>query len=175
MSESNAPSILEADLDRSLRPLHADLYFRVRSLPIAKPRQSRRDRFDPSRSVQFYHAWADLVRLAARQAYLEPGLQPSYEGAIALACVFTFPVPARWNKAKTAAALDGRIYHTSKPDLDNLIKGLKDPLSGVLWPDDRAVVRYVEPCEKRYGTAEQVGCSCWIWSLENDRDCVSAD
>jgi Holliday junction resolvase RusA-like endonuclease len=42
-------------------------------------------------------------------------------------------------------------YHTRKPDLDNLIKAVKDALKGLCWHDDsqvcflRATKNYVEP------------------------------
>lgn len=39
-------------------------------------------------------------------------------------------------------------YHVSKPDLDNLVKLVKDALNGFMWNDD-SQVNY-EVCEKRY-------------------------
>ena len=143
-----------------------DLEFYVRSLPIAKPRQSRRDKFMPSRAVQVYHAWADLVRLTARKADWVMG-EPTGE-PVALSCTFVLPVPASWSKTKRQAAVSGDICHVTKPDLDNLIKGLKDPLSGVIWVDDRQVIEYREPIAKRYGTAEDIGAHCRIWFLGAD-------
>ena len=149
---------------KTARPnaVSADLSFRILSLPIAKPRQSRRDRFQPSPAVQAYHAWADLVRLTARRFYRrEP-----YAGAVSLAATFILPIPASWSKEKRLAAGAGTLFHTSKPDLDNLIKGIKDPLSAVLWVDDRQVIEYLEPCWKRYGTAESVGAYIDVWFLD---------
>ncbi len=142
-----------------------DLSFRVQSLPIAKPRQSRRDKFQPSAAVLAYWRWADLVRLVARRAYLGPGLVP-HPGPIAFSCTFIFPIPASWPKYKRTKAAAGNVFHTAKPDLDNLIKGIKDPLSGTVWVDDRQVVEYREPLWKRYGRAEAVGAYVDIWFLE---------
>ncbi len=147
-------------------PRGADLAFRVQSLPIAKPRQSRRDAWEPSKAVQSYRFWSDLVRKSAKRAYHGPGWGQLYQGAVALSCEFYFPIPASWSKVKRAKAAAGNVFHTSKPDLDNLMKGIKDPLSDLIWVDDRQVVEYWEPCIKRYGTAEHVGAWVNIWFLE---------
>ncbi len=150
----------------------ADLYFQVRGLPVAKPRQSRRDSFQPSSAVQRYRAWADVVRLAARQAYMGPGLVEPAAGAIAMSAIFFLPIPRSWPKTRqlAAMAIKPTVQHTSKPDLDNLIKGLKDPLTGLVWVDDAQVIEYRTPMEKGYGHPESVGAHCWIWFLEGADD-----
>lgn len=43
-------------------------------------------------------------------------------------------------------------YHTKKPDLDNLIKLLKDSLKGIVWHDDSQVYR--TEAEKSYTAKE---------------------
>lgn len=158
MSESKMPRTKNADLP--------DLQFQVRGLPIAKPRQSRRDKFEPSRAVQAYRAWADLVRLAARHACNGLGGPSVYLGPVALSARFILPIPASWSKGKQAAIAVGPGFHTAKPDLDNLIKGIKDPLNGVVWVDDSQVVGYREPLWKQYGTVSIVGAYVKIWFLE---------
>lgn len=40
--------------------------------------------------------------------------------------------------------------HGVKPDLDNLLKGLKDALNGVIWTDDCRVCEYGEGTGKYY-------------------------
>ena len=145
----------------------ADLYFQVRGLPIAKPRQSRRDSFQPSSAVQRYRAWADTVREAASNAYMGPRFIEPIPCAIAMAAIFFLPIPKSWPKKRMMAAIQNELYHTSKPDLDNLIKGLKDPLSGLVWVDDAQVIEYRTPTEKCYGPAESVGVHCWLWFLED--------
>lgn len=47
-------------------------------------------------------------------------------------------------------ALNGQLLHITKPDTDNLTKFLFDNMSGIIFPDDRQIVR--ETAEKRYGT-----------------------
>lgn len=112
-----------------------------------------------------YRRWADQVRLACRSAQRLDGRVNPHEGPVALACLFILPIPASWPKKKRAAAELGERCHTSKPDLDNLVKGLKDPLNGVAWVDDRQVVEYREPCAKVYGGADEIGVEVEIWLL----------
>jgi Holliday junction resolvase RusA-like endonuclease len=60
--------------------------------------------------------------------------------------------PASWPQWKREAALAQRIDPTTKPDLDNVLKLVKDALNKVAWQDDAQVVE----CEasKVYGDAE---------------------
>jgi Holliday junction resolvase RusA-like endonuclease len=51
---------------------------------------------------------------------------------------------------RKAATPDTEIWHTDTPDLDNIIKLVKDALKGIAWRDDRQVCRYRDP-EKVYG------------------------
>ncbi|MFA5381832.1 MAG: RusA family crossover junction endodeoxyribonuclease [Candidatus Micrarchaeia archaeon] len=50
-----------------------------------------------------------------------------------------------------AEALTGAICPTKKPDLDNIIKHLKDVFKGVFWTDDALVVKYAPETGKYYG------------------------
>lgn len=55
--------------------------------------------------------------------------------SITLRCMFYMPIPKSTSKKKRAEML----YHLKKPDLDNLVKFVKDCLNGVLWRDDSQV------------------------------------
>lgn len=50
-----------------------------------------------------------------------------------------FGIPASWPKALKDAAMAGRVYHTQKPDKDNIEKLVWDGLKGVAWHDDSQV------------------------------------
>lgn len=50
-------------------------------------------------------------------------------------------VPASWSKRKRADALAGAVWPTGKPDLDNVLKLVGDALNGIVWADDRQIVR----------------------------------
>ena len=71
-------------------------------------------------------------------------------GAVALEFIAVFPPPRSASKKAREAMLRGTEPHTKKPDLDNLVKQLKDAMTRLqVWCDDRQVVRI--SCEKRYG------------------------
>jgi Holliday junction resolvase RusA-like endonuclease len=48
---------------------------------------------------------------------------------------FYFEQPKSWSKKKKEETL----WHTSKPDIDNLQKGVKDALNGIAYVDDSQV------------------------------------
>jgi Holliday junction resolvase RusA-like endonuclease len=50
------------------------------------------------------------------------------------------PVPKSASKTKKTAMLEGHIYPSAKPDLDNVIKSVLDALNGVAYKDDARVV-----------------------------------
>lgn len=61
--------------------------------------------------------------------------------------------PASWSKVKTAAALAGMTYPTTKPDIDNLAKGICDGCKGIIWRDDAQIVRLL--VEKHYAQEQR--------------------
>lgn len=50
------------------------------------------------------------------------------------------PIPKSRSKNKREDAISGVLRPTKKPDLDNLVKGIKDGLSKVIWHDDAQIV-----------------------------------
>jgi len=56
---------------------------------------------------------------------------PPLEGALCVDMEFHFVKP------KSAK----REYHTVKPDVDNVVKAVLDNGNGILWEDDRQIVR----------------------------------
>lgn len=72
------------------------------------------------------------------------------DGTLQLAFQAVFPVPKSVSKRERAAMLRGTIGHTSKPDLDNLAKQLKDCMTRLrFWRDDSQVARCI--IGKEYG------------------------
>lgn len=91
--------------------------------------------------------YENLVRLAAQQAMA--GKVP-LESAVDLTVRAFLPIPSSWSLKKQRAAALGEIMPTKKPDLDNVLKAIKDGANGVAWRDDAQVV---DCCtKKRYGT-----------------------
>ncbi len=49
-------------------------------------------------------------------------------------------IPKSFSKKRTDATKRGEIRPITKPDLDNVIKGIKDAMKSVIWRDDSQVV-----------------------------------
>lgn len=50
-----------------------------------------------------------------------------------------FPIPKSWSAKRKAEAGNGLMWHTSKPDGDNILKAVGDGLNGVVFKDDSQV------------------------------------
>ena len=86
-------------------------------IPIAKPRMTRKDKWNPSNPAKRYFAYKrQLKRLGV--SLPESGYH----------VVFVLPMPESWSKGKKKA-YDG-MPHQQTPDKDNLEKGLLDALFG---------------------------------------------
>lgn len=62
---------------------------------------------------------------------------------------FCMPIPKSTSKKKRQEMLQSPTPHTKRPDLDNLVKLVKDALNGVFWLDDNQI--YNLHTEKIYG------------------------
>lgn len=128
--------------------------FTVPGEPVAKARAratmvaGRARMYTPAKTERF----EARVALFAQQAMAG---KPPIEGAVALTVVALFPVSASWPKKRQAAALEGRELHTKKPDLDNVIKAVKDGMNGIVWRDD-AQVAILRECRKGYDAVPRV-------------------
>lgn len=72
-------------------------------------------------------------------------------GPLLLGVKAYMPIPKSFSKVKTAAALSGELRPTTKPDLDNLLKNIKDCLTAMrFWDDDKLVVGYLPETGKYY-------------------------
>lgn len=104
--------------------------------PIAKkrPRFVRRGAFvgtyNPQETEEGRWLWE------ARQQWAG---QPM-EGPVSLDVLFVMPIPKSASKKAKAAMLAGEVWHTKKPDLDNMEKWVCDCLNGSAWGDDSQVV-----------------------------------
>lgn len=97
----------------------------IKITPVAKPRMTRRDKWQKRPAVLKYRAYCDELRLKKPE--------PNWEK---LSLVFRIPMPQSWSKKKRQEML-GKP-HRQTPDLDNLIKAFQDALLG----DDSKVWRY---------------------------------
>lgn len=124
--------------------------FIVPGTPVgkARPRVTRSGRvYTPESTAQAEEA----IRQAAQQAMY--GLEPM-EGPLVATLAFIMPIPTSWSKRHRDDALTGVMAHTSRPDLDNLIKTVLDALNGIAYSDDKQIVRL--GATKAYGLEPKV-------------------
>lgn len=109
--------------------------------PIAKarPRFFRRGSFVGTYNEQ--QTEEGKFMLLARQQW---GDRPVLEGSVHLRCVFFFDYPKSMSIKNRLGAM-----HTKKPDLDNLVKFVKDCLNGIAWKDDSQITSLI--ADKFYG------------------------
>ena len=103
--------------------------------PIAKkrPRFARRGKFVTTYNSQETEEGRFLFEAQKQYQY------PPIETPIHLFCCFYMPIPKGTSKKKINLMELNQIKHTKKPDLDNLIKFVKDCLNGLVWKDDSQV------------------------------------
>ena len=110
-----------------------EISFTVPGQPVGKARArvTRHGTYTPATTV----GYEERIIVAARSVD-RPALAP--EGAaVRLSILFRFAMPKSWSKTKRDCLSHNR--HTQKPDLDNLLKAVKDALNGVCYFDDAQV------------------------------------
>ena len=106
-------------------------------VPQGRPKFARRGNFvttyDPDKSRKWKahvkeHAEGQVTELFASEIPLH------------ISAMFYMPGPKSVSVAK-------RPFHTVKPDVDNLVKGLTDALTGICWVDDAQIVE-IRACKE---------------------------
>jgi Holliday junction resolvase RusA-like endonuclease len=128
--------------------------FTVPGTPVGKgrPRFARQGGFVRTFTPEKTASYENLVKVKALEAM--QGQQP-IEGPVCLELTLLVTPPASWSKKKTADALCGFVFPTSKPDIDNVLKGICDAMNEVVFRDDKQVCdvhivkRYAEVAEAR--------------------------
>lgn len=133
--------------------LSTPISFTVPGTPVAKGRPrsfirgGRIGHFTPEKTVRY-------ESLVAHEAGFAMGAGSPLEGAVRLCVMAYFPIPASWSLKRQNAALDGLEHVAKKPDLDNVVKAVKDGMNGVAWRDDCQVVSLV--ANKEYSDRPRV-------------------
>lgn len=105
----------------------------VKPVPKGRPRFTKSGHaFTPQRTKDF----EQTLKVQATELMIEHKLAP-IEGAIFATMVFGFACPKSASKKRRAELLAG--YHTSRPDLDNLMKMI-DAFNGIIWKDDSQIM-----------------------------------
>ena len=110
---------------------------------LATPQPKLRPRFTRSGKTftpQKTREYEELIRAAYISQY---GNEPMYgrDEALAVNAEFWFVPPKSWSVRKTKAALASWLPHTSRQDIDNLLKAILDALRGLAYVDDTQVVQ----------------------------------
>lgn len=92
-------------------------------------------------------AGKERIAWAARQAF---GAQRPFVGPVLVRVVAIFEIPPSWPAKLQKAAREARVMHVADPDLDQLVKQVKDALIGIAYVDDNQVCGYPNSA-KRYG------------------------
>ncbi len=126
------------------------IVFHIPGTPVGKgrPRFARRGKFVTTYTPEKTASYENLVKVKAMDAMR--GGKP-FERALSAHIYLTVTPPESWSKKKKAQAINGEIYPTSKPDMDNVIKGIFDAMNEIVYKDDKQIVSLL--CIKRYGEA----------------------
>ena len=107
--------------------------------------------YDPAKS-RVYKARAALTAKAAAE---KAGWEPNTESPVSVKISVVLAIPKSFSRVKRRQALEGLIRPAKKPDLDNIYKCVTDAMSGVIYKDDRQIVK--AEMEKRYGAEDEAG------------------
>lgn len=133
---------------RSMEKESATVAFVIPGTPVGKgrPKFARRGNFVTAYTPEKTASYENLVKVKAEQAM---GGRPMIEGPVEVSIRLIVTPPASWSQKKQREALEGRIFPTTKPDIDNVVKGIFDACNEIVWKDDKQAVdvRVV----KRYG------------------------
>ena len=108
----------------------------IECVPVAKgrPRAARRGNgvvmYTPAKT----EAFETLIHDECKKVF------SSTNSPVWLDVTFFLPVPSSWSKKKAADALNGMIWQTSRPDIDNYLKAVLDGGNGAIYADDSQVV-----------------------------------
>jgi len=89
--------------------------------------------YDPGTADDFKAS----IHLAARSAMRPHAARPIFTGPVRVDCEFVFPRPKSHFTSKGQIKADAPVWHTQKPDRDNLDKAVLDTLTKIeMWRDD---------------------------------------
>lgn len=114
----------------------AAIAFVIPGTPVGKgrPKFARRGNFVTTYTPEKTAIYENLVKVKAQEAM---NGRPAIEGAVSVVVALYVTPPASWSQKKQRAALAGELYPTSKPDVDNVIKGIFDACNEIVWRDDK--------------------------------------
>lgn len=126
----------------------ATVAFVIPGTPVGKgrPKFARRGNFVSTYTPEKTASYENLVKVKAEEAMKG---RPAIDGAVAVTIWLWVTPPVSWSQKKKRAALAGEIYPTTKPDWDNVGKGICDAMNEIVFKDDKQIVD--ARVTKRYG------------------------
>ena len=113
------------------------------AVPQGRPRFTRTGHAYTPQKSRDYRA---RVQSAVRAAMAANAWTLQADTALALVVEEHRAIPASCSRRKQEQARRGELQPTSRPDLDNVIKAIKDALNGLVWRDD-AQVTTIKACK----------------------------
>lgn len=98
----------------------------------------------------------DIRKMALAQI---PKARRNTEAMLFVSVEFVWHWPKAWSAKRIEEEKQHCSYRAARPDIDNLCKGIFDPLNGIAWKDDGQVVAL--HAWKRYGDADCVIMRIW--------------
>lgn len=116
----------------------------------------------PAGTTHTRHLLAEWTANVAYEAKRSMGPRQPSAGAIRLMVEFRMPFPASTIRKNQI----GWYPHIKRPDVDKLLRGLLDPMTGIVWVDDSQVC-YVT-CNKCYDWNNRPGAHVIVDFLSDD-------
>ena len=104
-----------------------NIWYPLKPKPAPRPRVTRRRTYN----AKDYTDWKKGLSFLAKTKIKKP-----LENEICLRIDFFYEIPKSWSIKKK----ESTKWHTTKPDIDNLIKSVMDGLNSIAYKDDSQVV-----------------------------------
>jgi Holliday junction resolvase RusA-like endonuclease len=130
--------------------MNAPITVIVSGAPVAKgrARMTRRGFAYTPAATRKYEAHARLAAQLAMDG------RPPIDVPVRVELLVELPVPASWSRRKAEAAITGGVRPTSRPDVDNYVKGILDAINTIVVVDDSQVVDL--RAVKKFGVAPKL-------------------
>lgn len=117
----------------------ATVAFVIPGTPVGKgrPKFARRGNFVTAYTPEKTASYENLVKVKAEEAM---GGIPLFEGPVSVEIALFVTPPASWSQKKQREALAGTVFPVSKPDVDNVLKGIMDACNEIVFKDDKQAV-----------------------------------
>jgi Holliday junction resolvase RusA-like endonuclease len=122
--------------------MQIDFFVKGRPQGKARPRVTRYGTYTPQ-TTKDYEQKVRVAFWQSNNSTKRTTPTPAFAADVCVSAeiVAYYEIPKSWSKKKRAAAIEGRLRPTVKPDTDNIAKIILDSLNGLAYHDDKQVVR----------------------------------